>query len=144
MRLSLQTDYGLRSLIYLAGRPGRAQIREIADFYRISKDHVAKAVRRLAQEGFIRSVRGVGGGIELARPAAEISVGEVIKRLEGALGLLDCTSVERVCVIQPACRLKGVLAKAEQIQRDYLQSVALSDVVQPAGNLEELVLIDLA
>ena len=144
MRLSLQTDYALRTLIYLAGRPGRSQIRDIAEFFRISKDHLAKVARRLTQDGFIRSVRGVGGGIEMVRSAESISVGEVIERFEGSMNLLDCVSIDGVCVIQPSCRLKGVLAEAERIQREYLRSVPLSDVVTPGGNLAELVQVEIS
>ncbi len=143
MRLSLQTDYALRTLIYLAGRPGRHQVREVAEFFRISKDHVAKAVRRLAQQGYIRSVRGVGGGIELARSAESISIGQVVEDFEGSLALLDCVSIEGVCTIQPACGLRHVFAEAERRQLEYLNSVPLSQVVRPAGELQEFVLLDL-
>ena len=65
MRLSLQTDYALRTLMYLASVPGRATIQQVADLFRISVDHVAKVVQHLNRLGYIRSVRGVGGGIEL-------------------------------------------------------------------------------
>ena len=138
MRLALQTDYALRTLIYLAGKPRRATITEIAEFYRISKDHVAKVVQRLAKLGYARSIRGSGGGVELARPAEEVSIGEVVLAIEGNMHLLDCVSTEGVCVIQPNCRLRGVLAEAERLQIEYLNRVKLSDVVRPGGQLVEL------
>ena len=83
MRLSLQTDYALRTLIFLAGRPGRATVAQIAEFFHISRDHVAKVVQLLARQGFVRSIRGIGGGVELARSPESISVGEVITVTEG-------------------------------------------------------------
>ena len=138
MALSLQTDYALRTLIFLAGRPGRARIAQVAEFYRISAPHVAKVVNLLARRGFIRSIRGIGGGIELARDADDIRVGEVVQAFEGNTHLLECVGTDGVCVIQPRCRLRGVLAKAEQLQMDYLNGVRLSDVVQPGGQLVEL------
>ncbi len=138
MRLALHTDYALRTLIYLAGKPGRATVAQIADFFRISRDHVAKVVQRLAKLEYVRSIRGIGGGVELARPAERISVGEVVLAVEGNTHLLECVGVDGVCVIQPGCRLKGVLAEAERIQMEYLKSVKLSDVIQPGGQLVDL------
>jgi Rrf2 family nitric oxide-sensitive transcriptional repressor len=138
MRLALHTDYALRTLMYLAARPGRASIAQVAEFYRISKDHVAKVVQALARLEYVRSIRGSGGGIELLRRPEEIRIGQVIRDFEGATYLLECVAVENVCVIQPGCKLKGVLAQAERLQMDYLDSVRLTDVVQTGGQLLEI------
>lgn len=125
--------------MFLAARqPERCHIAQIAEFFGISKDHLAKAVRRLGQEGFIRTIRGIGGGIELARRPKEISVGEVIERIEGNMHLLDCVAVENVCRIQPGCKLRSVLAEAERRQRDYLRSITLADIVTPGVDLVQL------
>ncbi|MFV0445526.1 MAG: RrF2 family transcriptional regulator [Planctomycetaceae bacterium] len=142
MRLAHHTDFALRTLMYLAGQNSRASIGEIAAFFAISKDHLAKVAHRLAKEGFIRSLRGVGGGLELARPANEVNVGDVVERFEGSLHLLDCVTIDNVCLIQPGCRLRSVLAEAERIQREYLRSVWLSDVVQTGQPLKELVSLE--
>ena len=138
MRLALHTDYALRTLIYLAGKPGRASVAQVAEFFEISKDHVAKVVQRLAKLGYIRGIRGIGGGIELRKKPAEVRVGQVILDFEGGMNLLECVSTENVCVIQPGCRLRKVLAQAEQLQMEYLNSVKLSDVVKPGGQLLEI------
>lgn len=139
MRLSLHTDYGLRVLMYLAGEAERGKVAEIAEFFDISRDHVAKVVQTLSRLGFVRSVRGIGGGVELARDPSKITIGDVISQLQGGMHLLDCVvAEENICVIQPRCRLKGVLAKAEQIQMDYLNSVRLSDVATPGKTLVSL------
>lgn len=138
MRLSLHTDYALRALIYLAGKPGRSTVSQIAQFYTISKDHMAKVIHQLARLGYVRSIRGVGGGVELCRSAEEIRIGQVILALEGNMHLLECVGTNNVCSIQPRCRLRGVFAEAERIQMEYLQGVRLSDVVQPGGQLVEL------
>jgi Rrf2 family nitric oxide-sensitive transcriptional repressor len=136
--LSLHTDYALRTLLYLAGNPGRASIAQVAEFFCISKDHVAKVVQALVREGYVRSVRGMGGGIELARRPADITIGQVIVDFEGNLRLLECVATENICVIQPGCRLRSVLAEAERRQVDYLNSVKLSDIVRPGGQLLEI------
>ena len=138
MALSLHTDFALRSLIYLAGKARRASAAEIASFYGISKDHVAKVVQDLAKRGYIRSVRGMGGGVELTRAATEINLGEVILSIEGKLQLLECVKTDNVCVIQLGCKLRRVLAEAERIQLEYLRGIRLSDVVEPGQQLVDL------
>ena len=131
MRLALQTDYALRTLMFLGSKRGkqRSTIAAVAQFFRISEAHVAKVVNQLARLGFIRSVRGAGGGIELGREAAQIRVGEVIAAFEGNMHLLDCVGTEDVCVIQKHCKLRTVLAKAERVQWEYLNGVRLTDVI---------------
>ncbi|MBW3598744.1 MAG: Rrf2 family transcriptional regulator [Planctomycetes bacterium] len=129
MRFALQTDFALRTLIYLAMQDERATIGDVAAFYGISAAHVAKVVNQLSRLGYVRSIRGIGGGVELARDPRDISVGEVVLAFEGNLHLLECIGVEDVCVIQPFCKLKGVLAEAERIQTDYLRGVTLQDVL---------------
>ena len=138
MQLTMQTDYALRTLMYLASRNERATVSEVAALFKISSHHVAKVVNQLSRLGYIRSVRGLGGGIELALPLEEIRLGEVIERFEGNLHLLECVRTENVCVIQPFCKLKGVLAEAERIQRDYLNSVTLADVAPSRRQLKSI------
>lgn len=138
MRLALQTDYALRTLIYLAGHPGRAHVRDVANFFRISAHHVAKVVNQLSRLGYVRSVRGIGGGIELARQPDEIRLGDVILQFEGNLHLLECVGTENVCVIQPNCHLRGVLHEAERLLIDHFNRVHLSDLVKPGRELVEL------
>ena len=92
-------------------------------------DYVAKVVNQLARLGFLRSIRGVGGGIELLRPPDQIIVGEVIVAFEGGLQLLECVRADGVCIIESFCKLKNVLAEAERIQLDYLRGVSIADVL---------------
>ena len=129
MRFSLQTDYALRTLMFLATRKERARIDDVADLFGISRAHVAKVVHLLARQNFVRSIRGIGGGVELARPADQISLGEVVLAFEGPLHLLDCVGTQYVCAIEKFCKLKGVLAQAERLQFEYLASVTLADVL---------------
>jgi Rrf2 family transcriptional regulator, nitric oxide-sensitive transcriptional repressor len=138
VQLTIQTDFALRTLMYLAARSGRATIAQVAGLYGISANHVAKVVNQLARLGYVRSIRGIGGGIELARQPEEIRIGEVVTAFEGNRHLLECIGTEGVCVIQPFCNLKGVLAEAERLQRDYLNSVTLQDVMPTSRQLSTL------
>lgn len=117
--------------MFLASRKARerATIRDVAGFFKISAPHVAKVVNQLSRLGYIRSVRGAGGGIELGRTPSEISVGDVVLAFEGNMHLLECVGTDDVCVIQDYCKLRTVLARAERLQLDYLRKVHLSDVV---------------
>ena len=99
---------------------------------------MSKVVNQLARLGYIRSVRGIGGGIELARPPAEIRLGEVIEAFEGNMHLLECVATENVCSIQSFCKLKSVLARAERVQRDYLDSVTLADVMPTRRRFDQI------
>lgn len=129
MKLALQTDYALRTLMLLGSRDRRATIDDVAGLFQISRAHVAKVVNQLARLGYVRSVRGVGGGIELARPADTIKIGEVVLAFEGNMHLLDCVGMDNVCIIEDFCKLKTVLAEAERVQLDYLNRVTLADVL---------------
>lgn len=129
MRLSLQTDYALRTLLYLATRTGRTTVADVAGFFGISAHHVGKVVHQLGRLGYVRNHRGPGGGIELARRPAEITVGRVVLDFEGNMHLLDCVEAPGVCVIQPGCTLRGVLAEAERLQMEYLDGVTLEGLL---------------
>ena len=138
MRLSLHTDYALRVLMYLAEANCRAKVAEIAGYFDISRDHVAKVMQRLARLGYIRAIRGAGGGLELAMDPGKVRLGPIIADFEGTMHLLECVgTTEPICCIQSSCRLKQVLAKAQKVQKDYLDGVYLSDVVQVGRSLDK-------
>jgi len=127
MRLKSYTDYALRVLMHLAARPDRlASIAEIARTYRISHNHLMKVVHDLRKAGFLGAVRGRAGGIRLARPATEISVGEVVRHTEAGFDLVDCGS----CVIAPACALTAALHEARGAFMAVLDGYSLDDLVE--------------
>src|SRR5688572_26119897 len=134
IRLNLSTDYALRTLLYLASEPGRqASTREIAGFYGISADHTSKVIQHLAHGGYVRAGRGRGGGVRLARPAPEISVGEVVELFEGPVALLECVDHSGVCVIESGCRLRRLLGEAGAQLIRTLRKTTLADLVEPPG-----------
>ena len=141
MRLTTQTDFALRTMMYLTARSGRATIAQVAELFGISAHHVAKVVNLLARLGYVRSIRGIGGGIELACQPEEVRLGQFIEALEGNMHLLECIESEQVCVIESFCRLKGVLAEAERVQIEYLDTVTLRDVTPTGRQLNRLALV---
>lgn len=138
MKLALQTDFALRTLMYLAWRNERCKGADVAQFFGISSAHISKVVNQLAKLGYVRSVRGAGGGIELAKPADQVTLGDVIVAFEGSMNLLDCIDVEEVCTIQSFCKLRNVLADAQQLQLDFLRSKTLADVLPTPRQLTKL------
>jgi Rrf2 family nitric oxide-sensitive transcriptional repressor len=124
--------------MYLASFSHRAKIGEVADFFNISSHHVAKVVNQLARLGYVRSIRGVGGGIELAKSPEDITIGEVVLSFEGNMHLLECVGVDYVCAIQSFCKLRGVLAQAEQVQLEFLKGVTLQDILPTPRQLQQI------
>lgn len=141
MRLTTQTDFALRTMMYLTARSGRATIAQVAELFGISAHHVAKVVNLLARLGYVRSIRGIGGGIELACQPEEVRLGQFIEALEGNMHLLECIESEQVCAIESFCKLKGVLAEAERVQIEYLNTVTLRDVTPTGRQLNRLALV---
>jgi Rrf2 family nitric oxide-sensitive transcriptional repressor len=137
MRLTTLTDYSLRMLIYLALRPDRrATIAEVAQAYGISENHLMKVAHLLGQAGYVSTSRGRGGGLALARPAAEITAGDVVRRIEPDLALVPCFAGGD-CAILPACRLKHALHAARAAFLAVLDGTTIQDLAQPEGALRE-------
>ncbi len=132
MQLTYYTDYSLRVLMYLAvNRDRMGNISEIADRYGISRNHLVKVVHNLARGGYIKSYRGKGGGIELARDPAEINIGEVVRYTEGPPKPVECFDVERNrCVISNVCGLAQVIAEACNSFFATLDRYTLADLLQ--------------
>jgi len=135
MRLTAFTDFGLRVLMRLAGEPARAfTTGEIAREFAISHNHLTKVVRELATAGYIETRRGAAGGFKLARPARDITVGEVVRALERDQPLVECFRLDGgSCVLTPRCRLKRRLAAARDAFLAELSRTTLADCAWPAA-----------
>jgi Rrf2 family nitric oxide-sensitive transcriptional repressor len=84
MRLTLYTDYALRTLMYLGlAEPRQASISEVARAYGISENHLIKVVHHLGRLGIVKTSRGRGGGVRLAHSPAQITIGRVVRLTEG-------------------------------------------------------------
>jgi Rrf2 family nitric oxide-sensitive transcriptional repressor len=140
MRLTVYTDFSLRVLMYVALHPERRPtIAEIASRYGISKNHVMKVVHQLGVAGYIETVRGRDGGMRLARPAADIVLGEVVRRTEPDLALAPCLDpVNAACVITPACKLRRALHQARSAFLAVLDDYSLADLVDNRDALRDL------
>lgn len=132
MRVTRYTDYSLRVLIYLGLRPDRrSTIREISEAYDISRNHLMKVVQQLVSLGYVDSVRGVGGGLNLALAPAQIAVGEVVREMEPDLALVECMRSDNQCVITRGCKLRHMLARARDSFLEVLNEYSLADILSP-------------
>lgn len=136
MELTFYTDYSLRVLMYVGLRRSElSSISEIADDYGISANHLVKVVHGLARGGFIRTYRGKGGGVTLARKPQDINIGAVVRYTEGAFKPVECFRGDNNhCLVTGACRLAGILQEACDSFLATLDRYSLADLlIRPAA-----------
>jgi Rrf2 family nitric oxide-sensitive transcriptional repressor len=143
MRLTVFTDYTLRTLIYLALRPDTlVTISDIAESYHISNNHLMKVVHQLALSGDVTTVRGQRGGLRLARAPEQINIGQVVRRAEADLELVPCFGSQADCLIRAACKFAHAVDEATRAFMATLDSYTLADMVQPRETLCSLLRIE--
>jgi Rrf2 family protein len=135
MKLSAQEEYGLRCLLQVARHApeGSLTIPEIARLESLSIPHVAKLMRLLRRGGFVQSVRGQAGGYRLARPPAQINVGEVLAWLGGRLFDLSFCSVHsgvaKLCTHSIDCSIRSLWRSVQFVVDEVLGKVTLADLL---------------
>ena len=142
MRFTSFTDYSLRVLMYLAANPGRrATIAEIARAFGVSENHLVKVVHFLGKSGWLRNVRGKGGGLELAVPPESVRVGAVVRQTEGPPVMAECFGQgASECTIAGACRLRGVLAESVTAMYTVLDRYTLAELVTNRQQIAKILL----
>lgn len=130
MRLTKQTNYALRMLMYCAdNQESLSRVPEIAKAYAVSEFFLFKILQPLVEAGFIQTVRGRNGGVKLAKPAAEISVADVVKVTEDNFYMAECfDTVEAHCPLIDFCGLNTALQKALDAFFDVLSMISLADL----------------
>lgn len=137
MRLTLQTDYALRILMF-AGLKGDtlSTIDEVVAQFGISKGHVMKVVHRLGQRGYLETMRGKNGGLRLARKPSLISVGALVRDMEEELGVVGCLQGEKgFCRIEKSCVLRGALHEATSAFLAVLDRFTIADLIKPGRSI---------
>ena len=130
MHITRYTDYSLRVLIYLSlNTDKRSTIKDIADSYGISKNHLMKVVHNLNKCGYIETLRGKKGGMRLSKNPENINIGKLVLELEPDFNLVECFSHNGNCVITPVCELKSILGNALSSFIKKLSEYTLADVI---------------
>jgi Rrf2 family transcriptional regulator, nitric oxide-sensitive transcriptional repressor len=139
MRLTYFSDYAFRVLIFLAVTPGRrCTIREISEAYDISRAHLMKVVNLLTREGLVIAQRGPSGGLMLALPPDQIRLGDVVRKTEDDLGLVECFRPENTCRLTPSCGLAPALSRAMNAFLDELDKQTIADLVRKPQPIRQL------
>jgi Rrf2 family nitric oxide-sensitive transcriptional repressor len=134
MRLTAMTDYALRVLMYAAHRRDRlCTILEVAEAHRISEAHLMKVTHRLAQGGWLETLRGRGGGMRLARPPEQINLGAVVRSIEPDFALVECFAPGSTCRLTGRCGLSRLLDQALNEFMRHLDRHSLADVLEGAA-----------
>ena len=142
MHITQHTDFALRVLIYLGACPERrVTVREVSERFAISRSHLMKIVNQLVSGGFVEGTRGKGGGLRLNRPPERIVVGEVVRRMEPGLDLVECFRPESACLLSSGCRLKKAFANALNAFLVSLDGVTLADLVEQRPRLRDVLQI---
>jgi Rrf2 family cysteine metabolism transcriptional repressor len=136
MKLSTKGRYGLRAMLDLASNAekGPSTIHAIAKRQEISERYLEQLLIPLKQSGLVKSVRGSQGGYLLGRAPQEISVGDILRVLEGPLSPVDCVSEQNPddCKRADKCVTRTIWTKVRDCIAEVLDSYSLQDLVNEA------------
>ncbi len=138
MQLTRYTDYAFRTLILLGlQKPAElTTISDVAEHFDIPRNHLVKIVNHLGKLGYVECLRGKGGGIRLARPAAKINLRQVVEAVEETLTPINCHKPS--CRIVSCCRLKRIMAEAQEAFLAVFAQYHLSDILEEPEQLVRL------
>lgn len=128
MQLSRYTDYAFRVLLYTAASAKRSTLKEIAEYYGISIEHLRKVVHALGRLGYLNTFKGKSGGVELGSNALGLRLGDIYREFELSKGeVIDCNKLQ--CALIPSCTLKGILHRSERAFIAELDKYTLKDLI---------------
>lgn len=134
MRFTRYTDFSMRVLMYLGLRKegDLSTIKEIAERYGISENHLMKVVHQLGRNGYVATVRGRQGGMKLAMAPGEINLGDVVRHCEDDMRLVECFDAKtNTCPIADVCALPPVFDEALEAFLSVLDKYSLADALGP-------------
>lgn len=144
MRLTRQTNYAIRMLMYCAANEGElSRVPEIARAYGVSELFLFKILQPLVQNGLIETVRGRNGGVRLGRAAAEISLFDVVRVTEENFAMAECFENDATdCPLVDSCALNSALREALNAFFAVLMKYSISDMVKTRPNIRALLGLD--
>ncbi len=148
LQLTKRTEYGLIALVHMVDRRGDfVSAREISERYHVPRRLLAEVLKDLARAEVVDSQRGATGGYALARPAEEVTVGEVVAALEGAPKLAGCETLEPSsaggeCDLEPSCPIRSPLQRIREGIWQQMQRTTLRSLVEPVFHITNLKRVD--
>lgn len=135
MKISTKGRYGVAAMYDLALHYGQGPVslKSVAKRQKISEHYLEQLMSTLRKAGFVKSIRGAQGGYTLSKEPADISVGDIIRVMEGPIALVDClladaADKESCCERAGICVTRGVWAKVCDSITDVLDSISLADL----------------
>jgi Rrf2 family iron-responsive transcriptional regulator len=144
MRLTRQTNYAIRILMYCAANEGRlSRIPDIAHAYSLSELFLFKILQPLVEAGLVTTVRGRNGGVKLGKAAGEITLFDVVRVTEDNFAMAECFEDDATeCPLVDSCALNEALRKALGAFFDVLSSYTIEDLVKARPAIRNLLGID--
>lgn len=141
MKLSARSRYATRLLLDLALHDDDTPLRTtvLSESTGITVQFIEQIIRPLKKAGLITSKRGAAGGHILDKDPAEVTVGEVVRIMEGGINLTDCVGDKSICSRSGDCRTRLVWKRASRVLEEELDSITLADLM---ADPEEFALID--
>lgn len=130
LKFSKKVDYGLIALKYIASLDNEsvASAREIAEFYYLPPDLLAKILQSLARSGIIQSQSGSGGGYRMDKNPSDVTLKEIVQSIEGSLHLVGCGKRDAACSIEPHCTIKDTLLNVEEKLAAFFDTIKLNEI----------------
>lgn len=139
MRLTKQSNYAVRIMMYCAANnKSLSKVTEIAKIYDISDYFLFKVMKPLVDQGYIHTERGRAGGIKLTKPAADITLGEVIRATEDKFVMAECFEDDADCPLLFSCGFNSALTAALAAFFKVLDSYTIADLVENKTRVQEL------
>ena len=132
---STKGQYALRAMADLAMHDGWVSLGDVAKRQNISRKYLEQVISLMSKAGYVKSLRGKGGGYQLTKPPEEYTLGQILRAAEGSLapvGCLDCTR-GRICPIVDTCSTISVWRDLGRVTSQYLDSKTLADIVREQG-----------
>lgn len=144
MRLTRQTNYAIRILMYCAANEGRlSRIPEIAAAYSVSELFLFKILQPLVENKLVETVRGRNGGVRLGKPASEITLFDVVRVTEDNFAMAECFENDSAdCPLIDSCALNEALRKALGAFFQVLESYTIDDLASARFSLRDRLGID--
>lgn len=141
MKLSTKGRYGLRAVLDLAvhTKDEAVALSQVAERQGISINYLEQLIAKLKKSGIVLGIRGAQGGYLLARPAEEISIGEILRALEGDLNPVDCSEVtnsDNPCSQSDSCVTKYVWKRISDSINDAVDGIMLSELVEESKKVQ--------
>jgi len=136
MILSTKGRYGLKAVFELSLNygSGPVSLKKISDKYNISENYLEQLFSKLKKKGYIYTVRGAQGGYLLAKDPSELTVGMILRTLEGEMTTSDCLSKE-VCSRESICATRSIFEKIEKSINDVIDNITLADMKEDHKNI---------